>query len=90
MANTTKSGEESTDLSPMTALEGDKEKVKEGKGLKILSPNKLLTTLPILLAQLKARNISYKVKNKIRQKLYILYQHNKVTKNIYNKLIKSL
>ena len=64
MANTTKSGEESTDLSPMTALEGDKEKVKEGKGLKILSPNKLLTTLPILLAQLKAGNISHKKKTK--------------------------
>ena len=34
----------------MTPLEGDEKKVKEGKGLKILTPKKLLTRLPILLA----------------------------------------
>ena len=28
----------------------------EGTGLKILTPNKLLTTFPILLAQIKAAN----------------------------------
>ena len=33
------------DLPP---LEGDEEQVKEGKGLKIVSPNKLLTRFPIL------------------------------------------
>ena len=32
----------------MLPLEGDRE-VKEGKGLKISTPNKLLTSLPILL-----------------------------------------
>ena len=37
----------------MTALEGDEE-VKEGKGLKNLIPTNLLTTLPVLLAQIKA------------------------------------
>ena len=31
-------------------LEGDEEEVKEGKGLKMLTQNKLLTRLPILLA----------------------------------------
>ena len=35
------------DLSDMPPLEGDKEEVKEGKGLKLLTPNKLLTRLPI-------------------------------------------
>ena len=30
--------------------------VKEGKGLKIVTPTKLLTRLPILLAQIKAGN----------------------------------
>ena len=45
--------EESADLSDMPALEDDEE-VKEGKGLKILTPKKLLTRLPILLAQIKA------------------------------------
>ena len=35
---------------------------KEGKGLKIVTPNKLLTRLPILVAQIKAGNNSYKLK----------------------------
>ena len=37
------------DVSAMPPLKGDEE-VKEGKGLKILTPNKLLTRLPVLLA----------------------------------------
>ena len=45
-----KSGkDESVNLSGMSTLEGD-EKVKQSKGLKILTPSKLLTRLPILLA----------------------------------------
>ena len=48
------------------APESDKE-VKEGKRLKILTLNKLLTRLPILLPQIKAGNNSYKLKNKIRE-----------------------
>ena len=74
----------------MRSLEGNEEEVKEGKTLKILTPNKLSTRLPILLAQSKARNNSNKLKNEIRQILYLLYQHNKITKNVYNNLIKSL
>ena len=58
--------EESEDLPPMPPLEGDEEELKEGKGLKILNPNKLLIRLPILLAQTKAANNSYKLKNEIR------------------------
>ena len=38
------------DLPPMPPLECDEKEVKEGKGLKILTPNKLLTRIPILLA----------------------------------------
>ena len=30
------------------------------------------------------------LKNEIRQRLYLLYQHNKITKKVYNNLIKSL
>ena len=74
----------------MSSLENDKEEVKEGKWLKILTPNKLLTKLPILLVQRKAGNNSYKLKHKIRQILYLFYQHNKITKNVYINLIKSL
>ena len=79
---------ESTDKESMPALERDE--VKEGKGLKILTPNKLLTRLSILLAQIKAGNNSNKLKNEIRQILYLLYQHNKITSKVYNNLIKSL
>ena len=82
--------EESEDLTDMRPLEGDEEEVKEGKGLKILTPNKLLTRLPILLAQINAGNNSNKSKNEIRQILYLFYQHNKSTKNFYNNLIKSI
>ena len=64
----------------MPPLEGHKEKVIEGKGLKILTPNKLLTRLPTLLAQIKAGNTSCKWKSENRQILYLFYQSNKITK----------
>ena len=73
----------------MPPLEGD-ERVKEGKGLKIITPNKLLTRLPILLALIKAGSNSYKFKNEVRQMLYLLYSHNKITRKVYKNLIKSL
>ena len=38
---------------------------KEGKGLKIMTPNQLSTRLPILLAQKKAGNNSQKLNNEI-------------------------
>ena len=54
--------EESVDLSDIPPLAGDKEEVKEGKGLKMFTPEKLLTRLPISLAQIKAGNNSYRLK----------------------------
>ena len=81
--------EESTDLPPMPSLEGHEEEAKEGKGLKILTLNKLLTILPILSAQIKTGKNSYKLKNKIRQILYLPYHHNKINKKVYNNFIKS-
>ena len=57
--------EESVDLSDMPPIERDEE-VKEVRGLKFVSPNKLLTRLPILLAQIKAENNSNKLKSKTR------------------------
>ena len=77
------------DLSDMIPLEDNEEEQKEGRRLKILTSNKLLTRLSIMLAQIKARNTSNKIKN-IIQILYLLYQHNKITKTVYNNLIKSL
>ena len=58
-----------------------------GSGLKILTPNQMLSRLPISLAQLKAGNNSEKVKNEIRQILYSLYASNKLTKQLYKSLV---
>ena len=41
-------------------------KGKKGKEVKPVTPNKLLTRLPILLAQVKAGNNSCKLENKIK------------------------
>ena len=75
--------EKCTDLPKMLALESDE--VKEGKRLKILTPNKLLTEIPILLAQIKAGNILYKLTNKIGK--YCIFC---INTKVYNNLIKSL
>ena len=58
-----------------------------GLGLKILTPNQMLSRLPITLAQLKAGNNSEKLKNEIRQLLYSLYRSKKLTKQLYKSLI---
>ena len=55
--------DEFIDLPNILPLEGEEE-VKEGKGLKVLTPNKLWTRFSILLAQIKAGNNSYKLKMK--------------------------
>ena len=59
---------------------------KSGEGSKILTPNQILSRLPITLAQLKAGNNSQKFINEIRQLLYSLYRSKKLTKTIYNNL----
>ena len=45
-----------------------------GSGLKILTKKQMLSRLPILLAQIQAGNNSTKLKNEIRQILYLLYR----------------
>ena len=47
---------------------------QQGQGLKILTPQQMLSRLPISLAQLKEGNNSQKLKNYIRQLLYLLYR----------------
>ena len=56
---------------------------QQGKGLKFLTPNQILSRLRITLAQLKAGNNSEKIKNQIRQLLYSLQRSEKLTKQIY-------
>ena len=58
-----------------------------GGGLKILTPDQMLSRLPITLAQLKAGNNSEKLKNEIRQLLYSLYRSKKLTKQLYKSLV---
>ena len=60
---------------------------QEGKGLKILTPDQMLSKLPITLDQLKAGNNSKKFKNEIKQLLYSLYRSKKMTKQVHNNLI---
>ena len=58
-----------------------------GLGLNILTPNQMLSRLPISLAQLNAGNNFEKLKNEIRQLLYSLYRSKKLTKNVYKSLV---
>ena len=61
---------------------------QEGEGLKILTPNQMLKRLPIALAQVKAGNNSERLLNEIRQIVYYLYRSKKITKMLYNNIIK--
>ena len=57
------------------------------QGLKILTPNQMLSRLPITLAPLKAENNSEKLKNEIKQLLYSFYRSKKLTKSVYKSLM---
>ena len=70
-------------------LRFNKEK-QAGQGINILTPNQMLSRLPISLAQLKAGNNSEKLKNEIKQLLYSLYRSKNMTKQVYNNLIKPI
>ena len=50
----------------------------------------MLSRLPISLSQLKAGNNFEKLKNEIRQLLYSLYRSIKLSKKIYENLIKTI
>ena len=69
-------------LTYMEEQEKDRKKISDqydsngwssGSGLKILTKKQMLSRLPILLAQIQAGNNSTKLKNEIRQILYLLY-----------------
>ena len=60
---------------------------QSGKYLKILTPNQMLSRLPITLTLLKAGNNSEKLKHEIRQILYYLYRSKELTKQLCKSLI---
>ena len=55
------------------------DEIQRGVGLKILTPDQMLSRVPITLAQLKAGNNSEKLKSEIRQQLYSFYRSKKLT-----------
>ena len=61
--------------------------LQSGGGLNILTPDQMLSRLPITLGQLKAGNNSEELKNDIRQLLHSLYRSKKLTKQLYKSLI---
>ena len=75
-----------------TEESADKRKKKKtrSKRIKILTPEQMLSRLPISLAQLKAGNNSQKLKNEIRQLLYSLYRSKKQSKTIYKHLMNTV
>ena len=60
---------------------------KPSLGLKMLTPNQMLSRLTNTLAQLKAGNNSEKLKTSIRQLLFSLCRSKKVTKQLCKSLI---
>ena len=60
---------------------------QSGQRSKILTPNQILSRLPITLAQSKAGNNSERLKNEIRQILYSLYRSKKLTKQLNKSLV---
>ena len=67
----------------MADLESEESAAQEeqsGQGLKIITPNQMLSWLPICLTHLNARSNSEKLKNEIRQLLHSLYRSKKLTK----------
>ena len=93
--NQTKKKQESVeepDTKDMPELESEESAAERrnksgGKGLKILTPDQMLSRLSIPLAQLKAGNNSQKLKIEIRRLLYSLHRSKKLTKQLYKSLV---
>ena len=60
---------------------------QQRQALKILTPDQMLSILPISLAQLKAGNNSQKTKSEIKQLFCSLYSSKKLTKQLYKSLV---
>ena len=74
----------------MFPLETEEFAEQQGRGLKMLTPEQMLSRLTISLALLKAGNNSQKLKNEIRQLLYSLYRSKKLSKTIYKHFMNAI
>ena len=63
---------------------------QEEQGLKTLTPDQMISRIPISLAQLKARSSSERLKNEIKKLLYSLCRSKKLTKKIYSNSINTI
>ena len=88
--------DEQLDTTDMPNLESEEfaeqNKQQKGQELTILTPNQMLSRLPISWVQLKAGNNSKKLKNKFRQLLYSLYESKNLQKNstkVWSTLLKT-
>ena len=63
---------------------------QQGQEVKILTPQQMLSRLPISLAQLQAGNNLHKLKNEIKQLLYSLYRLKNISKIVYNSLMNAV
>ena len=82
--------DEQPEIIDMPELETEESAEQKGQGLKKLTPEQMLSGLPISLAQLKAVNNSQKLKTEIRQLLYLLYRPKKLSKTVYNSLMNTI
>ena len=82
-----KTSQEQPETTDMPDLESEESADWKEQGLKILTPDQMLSRLPISLAQLKAGNNSNKLKDEIRQLLYYLYRSKEIAKQWYKSLI---
>ena len=87
-------GEEGKETEKPSEIVNNVEKILEfnkqnqlEEDLKMLTPDQMLSRLPITLTQLKAGSNSEKLKNKIRQLFYSLHRSKKLTKQLYKSLV---
>ena len=74
----TQQSDKQPDTTDMPDLESEESAAQrrnqQGQGLKRLTPNQMISRLPISLAQLKSGNNSERLKNEVRQPLYSLHR----------------
>ena len=63
---------------------------KKRKGIKILTPKKMLQRLQIAFAQVKAGNTSENLLIKIRKIIYFFHREKEVSKKVYNNIMNSI